>query len=229
MSHSSGQSSAYAGLAESAALTLILVRHSVTELTKIGAFSGGSTLGPELTETGHRMAAQTAEVIGRIPAIFGIQSPTVVVSSPMIRAVQTAEPIAEKFGVEVIHDEEELREVELGDWEALTSNQIEAGWPGQLRQWRTGTFTPPGGGESYEQVGNRVGAVIEKWRTEYAGQCVVLVGHAAMIRAVIGRALEMPPKMWAKIRVPPCSISIIRYWPDAVELITTGYPTVAPA
>lgn len=227
MSHASGQSSAFAGLNKSDSLTLILVRHSITALTEIGAFSGGSTPGPELTEVGLQMAERTAQVLADASALFGIEPPAVVESSPMVRAVQTAQPIAKQFDVPLVEDTR-LREVALGEWEALTSGQIAERYPGQLKLWRAGEFAPPGGGESYAQVGERIGEVIDEWRTRYAGKCVVLVGHAAMIRTVIGRAMQMPPDTWANIRVPPCSISIVRYWPHSAELIVSGYPTQPP-
>jgi len=216
---------AFQGLDPKAALTLVLVRHGVTELTLIGGLSGGDVPGPPLTARGRTMAAQAADAVYRIPQTWpDLARPSRVLSSPMIRTQETAAAIGRRLGKHVEVDDR-LREIEFGEWESLTGQQVEERWPGEFRLWHaTGTFAPPGG-ESYADVGERVAPVIRELRETQPGQSVAIVGHAAMIRAIVAPVLGMPPSHWGRLRVPPCSLTIVRYWPDTAEVVTIGDPT----
>jgi broad specificity phosphatase PhoE len=70
----------------------------------------------------------------------------VVVSSDLARARSTAEIIARGAGVGV-STEPALRERDVGLWSGLTSDQIEARWPGQLEAYRTNPEVPFPDGE----------------------------------------------------------------------------------
>jgi probable phosphoglycerate mutase len=117
-------------------------------------------------------------------------------------------------------------ECRFGEWESLTAPQIEERWPGELALWHaTGTYAPPGG-ESYAQLGVRVWDGLQALAAGGKGRTVVVVGHAAMIRTAVGQAIAAPPSTWSRLRIPPCSLTILRLWPDGgAELTTTGYPT----
>jgi len=216
---------AFSGLDPRAALTLILVRHGVTPMTLAGGLSGGEVPGPALTAQGRTQAARAADAIFRLDELWhDLPRPAHLVTSPMVRTQEVAGAVGRRLGLKP-HVDERLREMEFGEWESLTPDQVEQRWPGDFARWfSTGTFPPPGG-ESYEQVGKRVAVAIEDFRTRYAGDAVVAVGHAAMIRTVAGRALDMPPSSWARLRIPPCSLTILRYFPTTTEAVTVGYPT----
>ena len=216
---------AFSGLDPREALTLILVRHGVTPMTLAGGLSGGEVPGPPLTPQGRTQAARAADAIFRLGERWhDLPRPTHLVTSPMVRTQEVAAAVGRRLGLTPQVDER-LREMEFGEWEALTPAQVEERWPGDFARWfSTGTFAPPGG-ESYAQVGERVAVAIEDLRDRLAGNAVVAVGHAAMIRTVAGRALDMPPSAWARLRIPPCSLTILRYFPTTTEVVTVGYPT----
>ncbi|ACZ31101.1 Phosphoglycerate mutase [Xylanimonas cellulosilytica DSM 15894] len=216
---------AFSSLDPAEALTLVLVRHGVTPLTLVGSLSGGEVPGPPLTAQGRVQAARAADAVYRMHETWhDLPRPSHVVSSPMVRTRELAGAIGRRLGLTVEVDDR-LREMEFGQWESLTPAQVEERWPGDFARWFSeGTFAPPGG-ESYVQVGERVAAVVDDLRAAGTGRTVVVAGHAAMIRTFVGRALAMPPSSWASLRIPPCSLTILRYFPTTTEVVTVGYPT----
>lgn len=223
--------SAFRGLDPAGCLTLVLVRHGVTAHTMDGLLAGGDTAGPPLSPQGLQMAQGAAAALRSLSRVWPeLPPPSCLLVSPMIRTQQTAEPIAAALGLPVEVDPR-LHEIKFGAWHELSIAQVEQQWPGDFyRMYSEGTFAPPGG-ESYADTAQRVGAVISELSLSHLGQTVVIVGHAAMIRAIIGPTLDIPVAHWSQIRVPPCSISIVRIWPDAydglgtTELVCLGVPT----
>lgn len=216
---------AFAALDPREALTLVLVRHGVTPLTLAGGLSGGEVPGPPLTAQGRTQAARAADAIFRLVDLWhDLPRPSHLVTSPMVRTQEVAAAVGRRLGLTPEVDPR-LREMEFGEWESLTPAEVEERWPGDFARWfSTGTFASPGG-ESYQQVGERVAIAIDDLRARHAGEAVVAVGHAAMIRTIAGRALEMPPSTWARLRIPPCSLTVLRYFPTTAEVVTVGYPT----
>ncbi|MFI2569791.1 bifunctional RNase H/acid phosphatase [Cellulosimicrobium funkei] len=215
------------------ALTVVLVRHGQTPLTVAGAFSGSSVPGPSLTARGRTQAAQAADLVFRIgrQAWPDLPRPSAVVSSPMVRAQETARAVGRRLGVPVTTDDR-FAEVDFGAWEGLTAAEVDAGWPGLLPAWYTTGTTPAPGGESAADVGVRVRQGLRDLVDTMlpgagpAGRTVVVVGHAVQVRAAIGTSVGAPPEQWSRIRVPPASVSILRLWADGTsELTAQGVPS----
>lgn len=223
-------------------LTVVLVRHGVTPLTEAGGYSGSDVPGPSLTARGRLQAAQAADAVFRIGraartgagSTGGMRSgglwadlprPTALVASPTVRTQETASAVGRRLGLQVT-TEDRFAECRYGAWEGLTADEIEQGWPGELVRWRsTGTFEPPGG-ESYAQLGERVWAGLTDLLAGGVGRTVVAVGHVAQIRTAVGQALGAPASHWARLRVPPASLSVVRLWEDgASEVVAAGVPT----
>ena len=207
-------------------LTAILIRHGVTPHTTSGAYSGGGVPGPSLSGHGRIQAAQAADLVHRIGRQIWPDVPraTAIVASPMIRTQETATAISRRLGRAVVTDPR-LAEGDFGEWEGLTSDEIETRWPGQLRDWHeTGTFAIPGG-ESIAQTGQRLAGAMDDLIASSLGKTVVVVSHAVALRSVIGTAFGAPASQWHRIRIAPASVSMIRYWADGTSEITAiGIP-----
>ena len=207
-------------------LTAILIRHGVTPHTTSGAYSGGGVPGPSLSGHGRIQAAQAADLVHRIGRQIWPDVPraTSIVASPMIRTQETATAISRRLGRAVVTDPR-LAEGDFGEWEGLTSDEIEERWPGQLRDWHeTGTFAIPGG-ESIAQTGQRLAGAMDDLIASSLGKTVVVVSHAVALRSVIGTAFGAPASQWHRIRIAPASVSMIRYWADGTSEITAiGIP-----
>src|SRR5579875_2433885 len=123
---------------------LVLVRHGATVHSAERRFSGRNAL--PLDSVGEQQAAAlAARSYGTVGAV---------VSSPLLRAVQTAEAIAAPLGLEV-EVVDELVETDFGKWEGLTFAEARALDPAALDAWLGSPDAAPPGGESFADVGRR--------------------------------------------------------------------------
>jgi broad specificity phosphatase PhoE len=151
---------------------LLLVRHGETDWNRDRRFQGHAD--PPLNETGRAQAhALAAELAGE-----GIE---LVYTSDLVRARETAEIVAARFGADVL-PVRELREIDVGEWEGLTWPEIEERYPEGARSWRERGFGWESG-ESYEQLGERVVAALRRIAADHPEARVLVVGHGGTIRA----------------------------------------------
>jgi len=188
--------------------TIYIIRHgeSVGNLHKICL--GHTDLG--LTERGRAQAELTAKAL--IDVDFAA-----IYSSDLVRAVDTALPNALLRGltVENIHRTPLLRELYFGDWEnAAVEDLIRNCGDMFTVGWRQnfGTFTAPNG-ESVVACADRMYSTIAKIAEEYTGKTVLVVTHAASIRALWGKISGLAPeKVCAAVPFPAnASYSVINY------------------
>ena len=152
---------------------IILVRHGETEWSLSGQHTG--TTDVPLTDNGRRVAEGLGERIGR-------RDFAVVMSSPLIRSLETARLAGYGEEVEIRDD---LREWDYGAYEGLSTPQIRESRPGWWL-WRDGSP----GGETPAQVGERADRVISDLR-EIEGDALVFAhGHILRILAVRWVGLE---------------------------------------
>src|SRR5712691_10495250 len=122
---------------------LLVVRHAQPKEEARGRCYGALDIG--LSVRGHRHAQLLARTLDRIPL-------SAVYSSPRQRAVETAAPLAAAHGLKPIVDEA-LREIEFGDFEGRSYEEIERSHPDLYRQWmERPTLVQFPGGESYTRL-----------------------------------------------------------------------------
>ncbi|MFM7061288.1 MAG: histidine phosphatase family protein [Actinomycetes bacterium] len=145
--------------------SLFVVRHGQSTWNAAGRWQGRAD--PALTELGEQHAADAARHVGAIDEIW---------TSNLERARRTAEIVADHLGLAVRVDAR-LAERDAGEWEGLTRDEIEAGWPGWLAEHRR-----PPGFEPDDVVAARGVEVL----TELAGRSgrLLVVSHSGVIRAV---------------------------------------------
>lgn len=208
-------------------LTVVLLRHGETEMTASKAYSGSSVPGPGLNARGRTQAAQAADLIYRVGRTVwpDLPHPTAIVASPMVRTRQTAAAVGRRLGLPVATDPA-FAEADFGEWEGRTADEIETGWPGGLRRWHREADFPAPGGESMDDVGDRVRAGLAGLLAGGVDRTVVVVSHSVAIRSAIGVTLGVPSAVWGSVRVAPASLSIVRWWEDgAREVAVVGMPT----
>lgn len=182
---------------------IILLRHGQTEVNAGGRLQGH--LDPPLTDLGRAQAAAAASsILERSPGLR-------VVSSPLQRAVQTAEAFGPDVDVEV---DERWIELDYGEWDGrpLASIPPEV-WDG----WRTDpTFAPPGG-ESLIHLSARVHeACVDLGRDSSTD--VVVVSHVSPIKAAVAWALGVGPTVSWRTFLGVASISRIAVGPKGPSL-----------
>ncbi|MCP2260149.1 putative phosphoglycerate mutase [Streptoalloteichus tenebrarius] len=164
---------------------LVLWRHGETDYNATGRLQGH--FDSHLTDVGRAQARRA------VPVLVGF-APSIVVSSDLARAADTAGVYAEEARVRVRLDKR-LRETHLGEWQGLTQAQVEARWPGALRTWRTDPRWAPPGGEARVEVAARGAEVVAELDAEVDGTAL-LCAHGGLISAVTGRLLGLPLETW---------------------------------
>lgn len=202
-----------------APLTIVFVRHGVTDMTVTRRFSGGQVEGPSLNAAGRVQAAKAADAVYAIGRKSWMKFPRVsrVFASPMTRTQETGAAVARRLGLHV-ETESLLREVEFGRWEGLTAEQILVHDGDAVHRWRFGEIPAPGG-ESFEDVGRRLdealrGFAAEHARLSAAGDDVErawsAVAHAVAIKCAVGVSLGVDKRSWGAMWPEPASLTIVQ-------------------
>jgi alpha-ribazole phosphatase len=183
---------------------LLVLRHAEPADDAHGRCYG--TLDVGLSERGRERARALA---GRL------ERPAAVYASPRIRAVETAELA---FGVRPIPDER-LRELDFGDFEGRTYDDIEHAHPELYRRWmETPTQVEFPGGESYALLRRRVLAALGEIRARHPAETVAIVAHGGVVRAILADALAMPDEAIFRLDQPYCSVSVVD-WLDGTPIV----------
>jgi len=179
---------------------LLLIRHGTAEGN--GRFQGHSDV--SLSRAGRRELRLLWEKCSR----YAVRA---VYSSDLRRARQTADAIARNFGLDV-DVRPELREVNFGQWEGLSWNQIARSFPKLAAPWieRFPRQAIPGG-EPLSAFKKRIAAGIRGIVAANQGQCAVVVTHAGVIRFTLGKALGLPARNVFRLAQDSCAVNVIDY------------------
>lgn len=200
-------------------LTVIFVRHGVTDMTVTHQFSGGEVAGPGLNAEGRVQAAKAADAVYAIGRRSWKDLPLVsrVIASPLTRTQETGDAVARRLGVKV-ETQPLIREVEFGEWQGLTGDEIVSGYGNALHDWRFGESAPPGG-ESMADVGGRLDQALRELAADHArlsaaGDDVerawAAVSHAVAIKSAIGVSLGIDSRSWGAMWPQPASLTILQ-------------------
>ena len=191
--------------------TLLLLRHGETPLSVEKRFSGVGD--PVLTATGLAQAEAAAARLSHEPYRIDV-----IVSSPLKRALQTAEAVAAATGVKVVVDEG-LRETDFGAWEGHTFAEIQRRWPDLLTAWLADPAVAPPGGESFEQAARRVEAAVGRIVARYPGRAILVVSHVTPIKTILRLALLAPPAALHRMHLDIACLSVVDYYADGPAVV----------
>ena len=193
-------------------MRLILIRHAETQWNKERRIQGGSS-DTGLSEVGLSQAHQLA-------SYFKKDNISVIASSPLQRALDTANFIARPHEIQVKVDER-LREIEVGDLEGLSWSNLGTSFTQFLLQkWQGGGTKNLPGGESFVQLQQRVWDSVEQLQSECNSDNVIIVSHYFATLAIIFKALDLPPEHLLKFRIANGGISILEYASYGPRLVT---------
>lgn len=200
----------WTGRGSTAPTRVLLLRHGQSPLSVERRYSGRGN--PELTREGLEQAAAAATALAarHVAADGHIRA---VISSPLLRARQTAEPVAGVLGLGVTVDER-LTETDFGSWEGLTFTEAAAQDPEVHRAWLGDSAVSPPGGESFDLVAGRVYAALDDLLRRFPGQTVVVVSHVTPIKLILRRALDAGPQMLYRLHLDLACLSVVEFWPD---------------
>lgn len=184
--------------------TLLLIRHGESEANRMRIFSG--QIDSDLQDNGLQQAKLTAKYIADNYSIDKIYS------SDLQHAYKTAECLAEILNADIITDPN-LREIDAGKWEGVKYEELLQKYPEEFNMW---LYHIGGarcvGGESVEQLGDRVMLVLTRIAEENAGKTIAITTHATPIRVAQslienGTLNEMEDIPW----VSNASVTVFEY------------------
>ena len=178
----------------------------------------GNGIDDALSELGWRQMHDTAATV------TGWQR---IVSSPMQRCVAFAESLAEErqLPLEIIDD---LREVGFGAWEGELRARLKQERAAEYRAFYDDPVgNRPAGAEPLDELGARVGRVFEALAERHAGQHLLVVAHAGVIRATLGHVTRMPAASWDRVLVDNAAITRFRIEDARAQLVAHNWrPTL---
>jgi broad specificity phosphatase PhoE len=157
--------------------TILLARHGETDWNRDGRFQGQAD--PPLNRTGRAQAVDLSDALmaEQLAAVY---------SSPLRRALETAEVLAASHGLEPV-PVDDLREVDVGSWSGLTRAEVEERFPAQFARWLDyGQGWEDG--ETYEEMGRRAVDALLQLAATHDGERVLAVTHGGPIRAAFAFA-----------------------------------------
>jgi ribonuclease H / adenosylcobalamin/alpha-ribazole phosphatase len=196
--------------ARGAPTRLMLLRHGQTELSVERRYSGRGN--PALTELGRRQADAAAAYLAERGGIAAV------VTSPLQRAYDTAAAAAKALGLDVTVDDD-LIETDFGEWEGLTFGEASATDPVLHGRWLGDTRVPPPGGESFDQVHDRVRRARSRIISEYGEATVLVVSHVTPIKTILRMALDAGPSILYRLHLDLASLSIAEFYPDGAASV----------
>jgi len=195
----------------------VLIRHAQNDWVKTGRLAGW-TPGVHLNEEGRRQA----EALGERLASAKLQA---VYSSPLERAVETAEAVVKHYPGLTVQIEEGVGEVAFGGWTGERLRKLR-----RRRLWDIVQNYPSGArfpeGESFRETQNRVIDALERIAQRHPGGKVAVVSHSDVIKLAVAYYAGIHLDLFQRLIISPASISIIglsRMGPRIIRLNDTAH------
>ena len=188
--------------------TILLIRHGTNP--KVGKGLTGWLPGVSLNAEGREQAEILASKLSR-------HSFSAIYSSPLERALETAEPLAGKTGLRII-PEPAFGEVRFGDWQGKDYAEIEndPNWI-SFNNFRSGTRAP--GGELMLETQARMVAGLLHIGARHSGETVAVFSHADAIKSAISWILGIPLDFHLRLEIHPASVSTIAVSDAGVPMV----------
>lgn len=177
----------------------LLIRHGQNDM--VGEKLAGRLPDVHLNADGHAQARRLAAETAHLPL-------KAVYSSPLERALETAEPLAKLRGlpVEILP---ELIEIDFGDWQGRRLKQLKKG-----RLWKTVQSNPESfrfpHGESFQEAQARVAQALNALSEKHEqGDLLAVVAHSDVIRLAVAHFLGLSLDDFQRLRISTASVTVM--------------------
>lgn len=182
---------------------LFLVRHGETDWNAAKRYLGQTDL--PLNVTGRRQVEHLAQELREVNFLRCY-------TSDLIRARQTASTILQDHSTDLII-EPALREASFGNWEGLTYAEVCNKYPLEATSWIDSEgLIAPGGGESLEDLKERLTNWLEDLYAEDSEGNILVVTHGGPLRLVLCLLMGLPITKHWKFSVEPSSMAILEVY-----------------
>lgn len=192
--------------------TLFLVRHGETKWNSLGKYQGCKDI--ELAEEGISQAKLLKE---RVENSFDH-----IYTSPLKRAFDTANIICSDINIKPIV-EESMREINFGEWEGLTKEEIKKLYPEIYNKWTTDELTAPfcGGDSSIKFASIRAKEGILNLVSKHKNERIMIVSHGGIIKAGLIGLFNWKMTMYHQLVLGNTSICKLSFNEELIPSIVT--------
>ncbi len=199
---------------ESDSTYLLLIRHGATTANEMRPYTlQGRSVDLDLSPTGQKQAKAVGEFLKSAPLNH-------VYSSPLKRAVQTAEQVALHHDLNV-QTLSTIAEVDVGQWEGKSWDIIMAEFPDEYEKFINDPGdTPYLRGESYRDVLNRTEPAMKELFERHVGEVVAVVAHNVVNRAWLAHLLGLEMRLAKTLNQQNTCVNLIRHRGGETTLLT---------
>ncbi len=190
---------------------LFLVRHGETEWNALTKFQGHTDV--PLSRRGKLQAKLLGQRLAQ-------EKITAFYASDLSRAFETASIISQYHGNGIeIEKVADLREINFGMWEGLTTKEIRSNFTKEMELWWKNPLNARiPGGETLAEVVERSRRAIKEIIRRHAGGKIVVVSHGGVIRCIVGDILGMDLNQYWRLKLDNASLTILEFssWEDGI-------------
>jgi broad specificity phosphatase PhoE len=172
--------------------TIVLARHGQSESNNQGLVTG--QLDPGLSDKGRQQAGALAQCLEREPL-------AAIYASTLVRTAQTAQPASAVKGL-AIERMAALNEIHMGELQGRHRDERDPPAQALWARWQADPwgFCVPGG-ERFDAFARRVQGALRTILGRHPDQTVLIVGHRATNRVLLGTLLGWPHERWIELRL----------------------------
>lgn len=190
----------------------LLVRHGETDWNRSGQVMGHQPI--PLNQSGEQQVRRLAAALSHVK-IAGLYS------SPVLRAVQTAQILGEACQMSLTMAPE-LSEIGVGEWvnrfwHELADDPAKRDWYIRPHEAR------PSGGETLHEVQQRAISAVEQIRATHTDACWIFVSHADVIRTIVAHYLQTDLTALRRMRIDNASATGVEITPQGNQLLFLNY------
>lgn len=142
-----------------------------------------------------------------------------IISSPLGRCLDFARELSEHSGIPLEIDHR-LKEIGFGEWQGKTPEEITRFDPGVVQRfYRDPTTYRPDGAEGLAEFRHRVVAACKDILERHAGQHILIICHAGIIRMVLAHILDIPLSNLFRIKIGTASITRVEFAEQGEEFL----------
>ncbi len=181
---------------------IILVRHGQTAWNREEVFRGRTDM--PLDAVGLQQAEAAAAALEQEPI-------SRVVTSPLARALMTAQTVAERHALPAI-EEPAFIDIDFGRWQGLQVAEAQARYPELFATWQSApdaVFFPEG--EDLDTVADRAFAALEQLVSDCAGQTIAVIAHRVVNKVLVCRTLGLGTSRFWQIKQDTACINRLSF------------------
>ncbi len=195
---------------------LFLIRHGEVDSNRMMRYLG------RFDEPLNAVGRGQAQALGSVFTTIAVDA---VRSSPLRRALVTAEAIAASTGAGLETDDR-LAEIDFGAWEGRSRDEVLSGSDEDRRlvhRWERDPATAAPSGESFADLERRVCGCLDDLAAGMPGAVIVVVSHMGPIKVALCAALGLPLDRSRRIFLDPATVTVVDWGPEPVVRLVNGH------